>query len=95
LKIAAKNSNDGMCSNLLKRTRLVCQLNEKRKGDRGDTARVLRRLAEAYELKGDAAQAASFKEMAEDIRKQLQKERFSELGDTEQSYDLLVYSSYW
>jgi hypothetical protein len=90
-----KHSNYSLHSNLLEKTRLICQLNEKRKGDQGDTARVLRRLAEAYELNGEVSKAASMKQTAERIRELLQGERFEELGDTELSYDLLVYSSYW
>ena len=52
---------------------------------------MLRRLAEAYNLKGRHAEAATMKEEAESIRRKVQGERFDALPDTEGSYDLMVF----
>lgn len=52
---------------------------------------MLRRLAEAYDLKGQHAEAAALKEKAESIRREVQGARFDALPDTEESYDLMVF----
>ncbi|KAM0801935.1 hypothetical protein BDR22DRAFT_146042 [Usnea florida] len=75
----------------LQKAKLVAELNEKGRGDQGDTARMLRRLAEAYDLKGRHAEAATMREKAESIRRKVQGERFDALPDTEGSYDLMVF----
>jgi hypothetical protein len=78
----------------LEKARLICELNEKAKGDKGDTARVIRRLAEAYELAGRVGEGAALKEQAEQIRKEIQGSLFDGLPDSEDSYDLLVWFGY-
>ncbi|ETI19375.1 hypothetical protein G647_09207 [Cladophialophora carrionii CBS 160.54] len=80
---------------MLRQTLLICKLLEDARGDRRETARVMRRLAEALDLAGQSAEAAQYKEEAESIRKELQGARFDELGDTEQSYNMLMYVAFW
>ncbi|OCT46324.1 hypothetical protein CLCR_01350 [Cladophialophora carrionii] len=80
---------------MLRQTLLICKLLEDARGDRRETARVMRRLAEALDLAGQSVEAAQYKEEAESIRKELQGARFDELGDTEQSYNMLVYVAFW
>jgi len=52
---------------------------------------MLRRLAEAYDLKGQRDEAATLRQKAESIRRDIQGSRFDGLPDTEESYDLLVF----
>lgn len=64
------------------------------KGDKGDIARVLRRLAEAYQRSGDQEASEVSRKTAEMIRQELQGVRFENLPDSEESYDLLVSNFY-
>ncbi|KAI4654999.1 uncharacterized protein J4E78_007179 [Alternaria triticimaculans] len=78
----------------LNRTLDLCRVAEKNKGDAGDTARVMRKLAEALELAGD--KTGRFKRLeAEAVRRKLQGSRAEELGDTERSYNMLVFVAFW
>jgi hypothetical protein len=72
----------------------ICELNESAKGDRRDTARVLRMLADALEMKGMVEEARRHKLEAEGIRRAVQKERFAELPDCEESYNLMVFHGF-
>ncbi|KAJ5729079.1 Tetratricopeptide-like helical [Penicillium malachiteum] len=81
--------------NALQKLLLTCELREKAKGDRGEIARVTRRLAEAHELKGELAEATRLKLEAEAIRHDIQKDRAWQLPDEERSYDILVWNEYW
>lgn len=82
-------------SDLLRKTKVICQLNERVKGDQGDTARVLRCLSEALEGSEDHEEAKKLKIEAEEIRRKIQGHRYEELPDNEQSYNLLVYQLFW
>ncbi|RDW67055.1 hypothetical protein BP5796_09804 [Coleophoma crateriformis] len=77
-------------SNLLQRTLLIAQFNEARKGDKGEIARVIRKLATIYYLRGDNGNGDTLLAKAEVVRKKLQPELLNE----ENSYDLLVSSFY-
>ncbi|TGO07322.1 hypothetical protein BTUL_0292g00080 [Botrytis tulipae] len=82
-------------SNDLSKILIIAQLNESSKGDKGETARVLRRLAEAYELNGDQEQGSNYKMQAETIRKQIQGARFEKLPDEDQSYAMMSFHAFW
>ncbi|WEW60104.1 hypothetical protein PRK78_005589 [Emydomyces testavorans] len=94
-RIAIKQQRYENAIELLAQTKVICRFYEVLKGDQGDTARVLRALAEAYEGLGRHEEAEEHRIQAEDIRKQIQGERFNELPDCEQSYNLLVYQTFW
>lgn len=70
-------------------------MREKAKGDKGEVARVTRRLAEAYGLQGDHEKEARLTLQAEFMRKAIQRGRAWQLPDSERSYDILVYNEYW
>ena len=70
---------------------MIAELNQEGRGDKGDIAQMLRRLAEAYEMKGEHDEAAKLKKSAEDIRREVQGSRFAQLPDTESSYDLMIF----
>ena len=61
--------------------------------DKGEIARVLRRLATAYELKGDADTARATHTEAAAIRKTIQGNVSGQLGDSYESYDLMIWSA--
>jgi isopenicillin N synthase-like dioxygenase len=82
-------------SDVLNKAILICQLNEAKKGDKGDTARFIRRLADAMEAKGNLAQAQLHRIQAEAIRQEIQGERFYRLPDCERSYNLMVFKAFW
>ncbi|KAI9772628.1 MAG: hypothetical protein M1840_000222 [Geoglossum simile] len=98
LKLACMDMRQGRVKDaieLLRKTLAVCTFKESVKGDRGDTARVMRRLSEALELDGQLDEAKQLHDEAESIRKSMQGDRFDELEDTEQAYNLLVYVAFW
>lgn len=68
---------------------------EKVKGDPGDTVRVMRRLAEALCLAGEEAEGLMLQREAESVRRKLQGSRADDLGDTERSYNILVFVAFW
>lgn len=64
---------------------------ETSKGDKGDTARIKRKLAEALLiLDNEDAEGAALKKEAEEIRRELQRAEFDRLPDDDRSYSLLV-----
>jgi hypothetical protein len=82
-------------SNDLSKLLIIAQLNEKGKGDKGETARVMRKLAEAYELNGDIEKSGSLREQAEAMRKEIQGARFEMLPDNDLSYAMLSFHAFW
>ena len=82
-------------SNEFRTAKKMYEITESTKGDKGEVSRVSRRLAEALELDGQVDEAQKLKLEAEDIRKEMQGERFANLPDTEHSYNLLVCMNYW
>ncbi|KAJ5710116.1 hypothetical protein N7493_009708 [Penicillium malachiteum] len=75
----------------LRYTQTLCEVCEASKGDKGDTARIKRKLAEALMILDEKdAEAAVLKEEAESIRAELQGAEFSNLPDNDHSYSLLV-----
>jgi hypothetical protein len=70
---------------------LKCQLNESDKGDRGDTARVMRKLSQVFEAKGMTAKAQELATAAREIRKEVQGERFESLPESDYAYDLMIF----
>ena len=74
---------------------IVAQLNEPSKGDKGETARIMRKLAEAHELKGDVAEAMRLKASAEAMRKEIQGDRFESLPDEDLSYAMMNFHAFW
>ena len=73
----------------------ICRVAEKVKGDAGDTARVMRRLAEALCLAGEDREGLQLRLEGEAVRRKLQGARAAELGDTERSYNMLVFVAFW
>lgn len=73
----------------------ACEVNEHRKGDKGDIARTSRKLAHALQLAGEDAEAESLRTQAESYRKAIQGDKFDSLPDEDRSYDLLIYWTYW
>ncbi|KUJ06621.1 uncharacterized protein LY89DRAFT_790467 [Mollisia scopiformis] len=92
--IAMRQGDLEQSINLFRKVRLLFELNEKAKGDKGETARCLRRLTEALEIHGDVEEAAELNEKAEAMRERIQGSRFKDLPDSEYSYDLLVFFGY-
>jgi hypothetical protein len=76
---------------MLRKAKLICELNEKAKGDKGDTARISRMLADVLEMKGEVDEARELLASAEAIRQAIQGQRFAELPDCEDSYNLMVF----
>ncbi|KAF2191377.1 TPR-like protein [Zopfia rhizophila CBS 207.26] len=74
----------------LEQSYALAEQNQATQGDKGDMARVLRKLAEAYYLKGEMAKGRKFHAEAEAIRKELQGNRDANLPDCEEAYDQLV-----
>lgn len=70
---------------------MKCQLNESEKGDRGDTARVMRKLSQALEAKGMTAKAEELAAVAREIRKEVQGERYESLPESDYAYDLMIF----
>jgi len=79
----------------LRKTEVMCTINEPMKGDKGETARVWRMLAKALELNGQIEDSIAMKSKAEAVRKKVQKERYDVLPDTESSYNLMVCMNFW
>ena len=79
----------------LQRILVVAKLNEESKDDRGETARVERKLAEAYELNGEIEKAKEHRESAESARRGIQGDRFREFPDEDLSYAMMNFHAYW
>lgn len=73
----------------------ACEVNAHRKGDQGDVARMKRTLATALEFNGEGEEAGRLKAEAEGLREQIQGDRFRELPDNNESYNKMVYWTYW
>ncbi|KAE8443926.1 hypothetical protein EG329_001236 [Mollisiaceae sp. DMI_Dod_QoI] len=84
-----KQGNTLDAINGFRKTEVLCTINEPVKGDKGETARVWRRLAEALEKNGQIKEAIKLKSDAEAVRKEIQGERYKDLPDTEFSYNLM------
>lgn len=74
---------------------VIAKLNEPAKGDKGEVARMQRKLAEAYELKGEHDTANALKTEAEAWRKEIQGDRFNLLPDTDLSYSMMNFHAFW
>ncbi|KAM5367170.1 hypothetical protein ACJZ2D_010160 [Fusarium nematophilum] len=81
-------------SSMLQDVLRVAEQLEHAKGDKGEVARVQRKLAEAYQLKGETAEAEILKDEAEQMRREIQGDRFSELPDCDLSYAMMSYHAY-
>lgn len=82
----------------LEQNLIIAQLNEKGKEDKGEIARVLRKLAEAFHLRGadgDAVKAEDFRVHAEAMREEIQGPRFATLGDSDLSYAMMNFHAFW
>ena len=71
------------------------EITEPLKSDKGEIARIVRRLAEAFEIDGQQEKTKELKADAEVMRKIIQGARFEDLSDTEHNYNLLVCINYW
>ncbi len=80
---------------MLQMVLLTTELGRVSKGDSGEVARAQRKLAEAYELKGDLAKAAKLRQEAEFMRRQIQGVRFAELPDCDLSYAMMNFHAFW
>lgn len=74
---------------------VIAKVNEPAKGDKGEVARIQRRLAEAYEKKGVMDKADKLKTEAEQMRKEIQGARYYELPDTDLSYAMMAWKGRW
>lgn len=83
------------CRIALQKILIISQLNERSKGDKGETARITRKLAEAYQLKGETEKAAELKMEAEAMRKEIQGSRFDLLPDEDLSYAMMSFHAFW
>ena len=80
---------------MLKELMILASLNQVSKGDMGEVARVERKLAEAFDLKGDFEEASRLKAAAETKRKDIQGARFDELPDCDLSYAMMNFHAIW
>jgi hypothetical protein len=79
----------------MKRILLICNFREKAKGDKGEVARVTWRYAQALSLKGKTVEAAQLAASAEEMRREIQKNRTWQPPDEERRYDILVFHAFW
>ena len=80
---------------MLRKALVFAKLCERSKGDRGETARVTRVLADALRTNGDIEEATKLHKLAEAMRLEIQKNRKFQLADEKLSYDILVWNEYW
>ncbi|KAJ4253831.1 hypothetical protein NW762_010226 [Fusarium torreyae] len=80
---------------ILEEVLIIAKLLQPSKGDSGEVARVQRKLAEAYQQKGDIAKAEKFKFDAERMRREVQGDRFPELPDCDLSYAMMSFHAFW
>ena len=78
----------------LRQTLYIAEFNAAAKGDNGEVARVSRKLATALYEQKDFTEARQLHKSAEEVRKQLQGALYSDLPDTDSSYDVLVAAQY-
>ncbi|KAH8813001.1 hypothetical protein F5884DRAFT_899203 [Xylogone sp. PMI_703] len=77
--------------NLLETALRITRLNEREKGDQGDSARVLDKLARAYAMKGDSERSSKARIEADNIYTSLMSSGlYSPVGDEEQKWEFLV-----
>lgn len=76
---------------LLSDAKMIAEHNWVEMGHRGDLARVLRKLAIVYQLKGFALKASEHRKSAETLRLSMQDHQ---LPDTEENYNMLVSNYY-
>jgi tetratricopeptide (TPR) repeat protein len=93
--VEIKRGNYDEAISMLEKILLVAKLMQASKGDDGEVARVQRKLAEAYELKGDLEKGGKLKYEAERLRKEVQGERFYELPDCDLSYAMMSFHAFW
>ena len=75
---------------------LITRLNEREKSDRGDTARVMNKYAQALSARGEWKQSAAVKLEAEQIYVELTcSGEYSGSEDEEQKWDYLVCLIFW
>ena len=74
---------------------VVGKLREQMRGDKGETARYMRSLADAYKLKEDNERSKELRTVADTWRKEIQMERWAELPDDDLSYAAMTFSAYW
>ena len=79
---------------ILQKAMLKRQLGEAERGNKGDTARIMWRLAKALVLDGEHEQATHVANTARNIRQNVQGERFSRLPDDDKSYNLTVFVAF-
>jgi hypothetical protein len=65
---------------------VVAKLCECAKGDKGEVARVTRKLADAMQAKGGKEEAAALRNQAEAMHLEIQKDRIIQLPDEPRSY---------
>ncbi|TAQ87148.1 hypothetical protein B7494_g4534 [Chlorociboria aeruginascens] len=98
LRLAVIEMHDGKIKNailMLRKALVMAKLCERSKGDRGETARVTRVLADALRTNGDIEEATKLHKSAEAMRLEIQKNRKFQLPDEKLSYDILVWNQYW
>jgi hypothetical protein len=83
--------------NIFREARLTAEFSEATQPDRGNIARIIRRLGEALEKTGQKEEAAELHAEAEKIRKEMQDTKYSAKDDTEEAYNRLVaeYAYYY
>ena len=74
---------------------VVAELIAESQGDKGEMARMIRKLAEAHYLNGDSEKATELKKWAELVRQEIQGDRFRELPDEDLSYAMMSYHAIW
>ena len=77
-------------SPLLEETLALCKQNEPIKGDDGDSARVMRTLADSLKGQGKIDEGEVLRQEAESIREKLQGDGYKDLPDISSSWDALV-----
>lgn len=75
----------------LHKAHAICQLNEPTRGNAGESARVMWRMAQIYEHDGKVDEARTFLDVAEKIRNDLLATGdYAQVEDVEDSWDCLV-----
>ncbi|KAJ5826496.1 Tetratricopeptide-like helical [Penicillium robsamsonii] len=80
---------------MLQKILVITKLKQPSKGDNGEVARVQRKLAEAFGLKGDLTEATRLKVEAEAMRREIQGQQFHELPDNDLSYAMMNFHAFW
>lgn len=69
----------------------MCQIVEPTKGSQSHTARASWKLSRVlFQLDPDSEEAASLMKTAEDIRKDIQGDKYKDLPPEDHSYDMLI-----